>query len=132
MSDKDLMVISRYASVVDVVYNKPPGDVKKVIYDIIKRYPVEVFEIPDMAYLLLVKIRKGFYGISWVCVRPEDQGCGMGTQLLCQVLSKYSGLFVAKTHDAGEWYRKNGFVCVKLVDGVSVWVLVSDVGVVDF
>lgn len=50
------MKINGYEDVLNEVYPKPPADTSDIVERIIENYPTEVFNIDDVAYLLLVKI----------------------------------------------------------------------------
>ena len=128
----ELSKFIRYNKLLDDVFNKPPRNVGSVVERIMSQYPVELFEITDTSYILLVKIAPGFYGISWVVTKEKDRKQGYASKLLREIHEKYKGLYITKTNSAKDFYLKNGYKEVFSDDRDTILVFVNDKGCVNF
>jgi GNAT superfamily N-acetyltransferase len=96
------------------------------------QYPVELFELSESSYILLVKIAPGFYGISWVVTKGKDRNQGFASKLLQDIHNKYKGVYITKTNSAKNFYLKNGYKEVYTDDRDTILVFVNDKGCVNF
>lgn len=132
--NKDLkMKRDGYSKTLDNVYNKPPRTVPFLVEKIMEKYPTELYCISEISYLMIVKINKNHYGISWICTEKEFQNRGCMRSLMNQVLNEKKGLFIAKTDDDGfGFYEKFGFSKIELRKGKYLMILCNDESKIDY
>lgn len=128
----ELSKFLRYNKLLDEVFDKPPRNVGSVVERIMSQYPVELFELSDSSFILLVKIAPGFYGISWVVTKEKERNKGLASKLLKEIHDKYKGLYITKTNSARDFYAKNGYKEVYSDDRDTILVFVNDKGCVNF
>jgi hypothetical protein len=128
----ELSKFLRYNKILDEVFDKPPRNVGSIVENIMSKYPIELFEINNKSYILLVKIAPGFYGISWVVTKEKDRNQGHASKLLNEIHNKYKGLFIAKTNSARGFYIKKGYKEVYTDERDTILVFVNDKGSVNF
>lgn len=127
------MNLDGYEKVLNEVWDKPPRDVPCIVEDIMSRYPTEVFAVKDIAYMMVVTINDGFYGLSWLCTKPSHQGKGMMTMLWLKAQKKYKGFFIAKANvDSYKWYQKQNFMKIHYGDNKHIMVYCNDRSKIDF
>jgi hypothetical protein len=128
----ELSKFQRYNKLLDEVFNKHPRNVGSVVERIMSQYPVELFELSESSYILLVKIAPGFYGISWVVTKEKDRNQGYASKLLQKIHTTYKGVYITKTNSAKSFYLKNGYKEVYSDERDSILVYVNDKGSVNF
>ena len=118
--------IVRYAELLEEWFNQPPHTVIDRCEKIMGEYPVDIVDYDKQGFMMVVKISEGFYGISWVIVEPSEQDQGIGSCLLEKVHEKYQGVFITKTRDASQFYKKNGYKEVYRDGDHQILVYVND------
>ena len=118
----------KYIDAIDACFNKPPMTVPEHISsNIMTKYPTKIVTYNNKAFCILVFISDGFYGISWVATKPENQKQGYGRKLLEQIHNEYKGVFVTKAIlNAERFYEKLGYKSVFKNDKHSIMFFVND------
>ena len=125
-----------YGDIINNTFTKEPKDVTQHILKIISHYPVKLYSIDKMSYILLVIIAPGFYGISWVCTIEDKRSQGYGSYLLDKIHNENKGIFITKvgknTERAVGFYLRNGYRIIHSDNECTILVHINDKNVIDF
>lgn len=120
-----------YYKLINQVYNKPPRDVPDIIEGLKFRYACRLIGIPDVSFLLLIKLCNGFYAISWLVTDPGHRNMGFASKLVEHVKTNFKGAIFAKTNSASGFYMKNGFSRISSINDADLLVYVNDINILD-
>ena len=121
-----------YENILNEIWNNPPKNVPNIVNNLKRKYNHTIYEVPDKAYMLVIELNEGFYGISWVCTKPEYQNKGYMTNLMNKMLKEKKGMFILKTDSATGFYERFGFTTIQNTNGKYIMALFNDTDCIDF
>ena len=106
-------IFETYKELLNLCFDKPPRDVPDVWMKLIETYPVDIVSIKKDGRIIgcvtVVKLSKAIFSIEWTVIHPDYENQGYGKKLMEKVHRKYKGLFIVKTRDASNFYKKLGY-----------------------
>lgn len=94
--------------------NRPESFSKKVL-DLIGKHDMYYFlnmKNGEVISCAVVTDFKNMYGISMMYTNPEYRELGEGKKVMEAIHNKFKGIFILTSQNAGEFYKKIGYVKV--------------------